>query len=647
MPVGHCKGHRGAVGTRGQSSFGRSMGRPLRLEALEDRRLLAVLFRVNAGGPELAGSPMWTSDTATAPSIYNNAASGGNSGANSTTVAIDMSHPSLPAGTPMALFQSQRFDKPSGANLLWDFPVAPGQYEVRLYFAETNSSAFVVGGRQFDVAIEGATVLDNYDIFADVGSRRGVMKSFTVTADANIDIDFFRVKEDPTIRGIEVLSIDSPPPPPPMGEAAVKIEVFPTGSIHNSSTAKVDSFRIHNNSTGGREIASVTIDLSTSLLPDLVYDPDGTAGDVVGIPFTPNSGGAATEQLSHSFSGARDGGFDALTINFSDFDPGETFTFRVDIDPTSVKGSDPPGPAHSASISGLELSGAVVTVLFEDKTSLTGQLFALEEGADFYKVHSEVVLTEDLALPAPSIGLVGVDTPAIVQSASQTVRIAGPAGAPVRLLQTEVALHLDGVPGGGFDIDPYEGNKVVVVKDSTAVIGSGGFVDVPITLTDTLTAGGLTYLAAVIDVGARTGAMSNVVKVALRDLPPGSVGSSTSTSGPLLTGDYDADGDVDGGDFLTWQRALGSLVEPPGGGADGDGNGQVEGADLPPWQENFGALYDDPMGEAEPAELVVSSSRTSHAELPPLGAIDDVFSELRDASRFWFRGRTGRLRRLG
>ncbi len=351
--------------------------------------------------------------------------------------------------------------------------------------------------------------------------------------------------------------------------AAAKIEVFPMGSLDNSSTASQNSFRIYNNATDAREITSVTIDLRGSLLPDVIYDPNGTGGDVAGVPFTANTGAVETGQTMHAISSPRDGGFDVLTVDFNDFDPGEMFGFRVDLDPTSVKGSAQPGPSHAASVSGLEISGATVTVLFNDGASLAGQLFALEEGASFYRVHSEATLTEEAALPAPSISLVGVATPAIVQSAAQTVRITGPAGATVRLLQSEVALHLAGVPGGGFDIDPFEGNKVVLVKDSTATIGAGGFVDVPITLTDSLTAGGLTYLAAVIDAGVRTGAMSNVVKVALFNLPPG------SNETPIIPGDFDRDSDVDGADFLLWQR------------------GPASAEDLEDWRTNFGALSDE------------------------------------------------------
>lgn len=51
--------------------------------------------------------------------------------------------------------------------------------------------------------------------------------------------------------------------------------------------------------------------------------------------------------------------------------------------------------------------------------------------------------------------------------------------------------------------------------------------------------------------------------------------------------DFDADGDVDGNDFLSWQKGLGT-TEP--GRADGDANNdlQVDGGDLAIWSEQFG-----------------------------------------------------------
>ncbi len=50
--------------------------------------------------------------------------------------------------------------------------------------------------------------------------------------------------------------------------------------------------------------------------------------------------------------------------------------------------------------------------------------------------------------------------------------------------------------------------------------------------------------------------------------------------------DYDDDGDVDGTDFLIWQRTLGSETELA---ADGDQSGKVDAADLALWKIPFGA----------------------------------------------------------
>jgi hypothetical protein len=235
-----------------------------------------------------------------------------------------------------------------------------------------------------------------------------------------------------------------------------------------------------------------------------------------------------------------------------------------------------------------------VTVNFAGGGSMTGQLFAMAEGSEFYKVRSEVALKETAAPAAPALSLIGVGTaPAIVSSASQTIRVMGAAGSKVRMLQTEVALHLAGVPNGGYDIDPYEANKVVFVRDDVATIGAGGFVDIPVTLRDSRIEGGINYFAAVVETpDGKTSNVSNVIKVALNDLPPGSVGAESTvsvigeTARPI--GDYDDNGQVDGADFLLWQRTLGAAANP-GTGADGSGNAVVDGEDLGVWQDNFGA----------------------------------------------------------
>jgi len=65
-----------------------------------------VIYRVNAGGPQLSGTPVWQADTPTNPSPY---VSSGTK-VSGTSNAIDMSHPSIPSGTPQALFAKHRYD---------------------------------------------------------------------------------------------------------------------------------------------------------------------------------------------------------------------------------------------------------------------------------------------------------------------------------------------------------------------------------------------------------------------------------------------------------------------------------------------------------------------------------------------------------
>jgi hypothetical protein len=56
-----------------------------------------------------------------------------------------------------------------------------------------------------------------------------------------------------------------------------------------------------------------------------------------------------------------------------------------------------------------------------------------------------------------------------------------------------------------------------------------------------------------------------------------------------LAGDFDGDGDVDGNDFLLWQRGLGTTPLMAGAAhGDADGDRDVDGADLGLWSGNFG-----------------------------------------------------------
>src|SRR5262245_58035320 len=78
---------------------------------------------------------------------------------------------------------------------------------------------------------------------------------------------------------------DTGPLAPPPATAGFRVVVTPAGSI-NASTYDPGSFQVTNTSSGGETITRLRLDLTTALLPDLVFDPLGTAGDLVAKCFT-------------------------------------------------------------------------------------------------------------------------------------------------------------------------------------------------------------------------------------------------------------------------------------------------------------------------------------------------------------------------
>jgi hypothetical protein len=171
-----------------------------------------LLYRINAGGTAVTGvsGPTWWDDSGS-PSPYHNDVS--TTGGFPNDNGVDAS---VPPTTPTSVFVTERFDfgapgDPAADEMQWDFSVANGQWvEVRLYFHNGYDGTSTPGTRQFDVVLEGNTVLDDYDIVVDVGHRVGVMKSFTVQSDGNIDIDFFHVVENPLVNAIEIYKVAAP-----------------------------------------------------------------------------------------------------------------------------------------------------------------------------------------------------------------------------------------------------------------------------------------------------------------------------------------------------------------------------------------------------------------------------------------------------
>jgi hypothetical protein len=286
-------------------------------------------------------------------------------------------------------------------------------------------------------------------------------------------------------------------PTPPSATNGATLVATPSGTI-NASTYNNGSYSLTNTSTTS-SISSVAVDLSTAVLPDMVFDPTGAAGDTTAKDLQVNSPGG-TGYTGHTLGGAHADGYDDLTMIFDDFGPGETMTFSIDIDPTSIRGTAAPGPGESGSVSGLEMVGATVTVTYSDGTSQTGRMAGIPDSVS----GSRLVLAPGAAV-APTLQLLGLANGSSTNTAAQTLRVSGTPGTTVQVLQAEAGLFVE---GGGFDVDPLESNSLVGVTWRSVPIPVGGQADVPVTLTRTGIPGGYNHFLAVVD-GAPTGTLSN------------------------------------------------------------------------------------------------------------------------------------------
>ncbi|MEL7432373.1 MAG: malectin domain-containing carbohydrate-binding protein [Chloroflexota bacterium] len=288
-----------------------------------------------------------------------------------------------------------------------------------------------------------------------------------------------------------------------IGNPSALVQVT-TGQGLFSSTFGNNSFVITN--TGDVDITNITIDSSTTFMPDVVFDPVGKAGDngakclttgtagdnqaTVGIT-VPANGGTDTADCESVFANPHNGvddeeGYDTMSLDFTDFNAGESYAFGVDMDPTSIKGDLSTGDAGS--ISGFELIGGTVTITFANGETITATF--TDEGANSLGGSQAVV---ERGLPAaPTIAVQNVPvTPAAVTNANQTILITGTPGEEVTLLQVDARLYIDpGNPTVGYDVDPFEANEAIAKALYTDVIPQGGVLAIPVALLETAGTGG-------------------------------------------------------------------------------------------------------------------------------------------------------------
>jgi PKD repeat protein len=163
-----------------------------------------VLFRVNAGGAAIASidtGPDWVADNSATSTFHN---TGSSTATQSALTAASLVN--VPASTPLGIWTSERNDPSGGNEMQWTFPVPSGTAtQVRLYFASRSTTT-----RRFNVLVDGVTKLANYDPNVDPGVNKGTMKSFDITSDGTLNIDFTHVVGNPEINAIEIVNRSIP-----------------------------------------------------------------------------------------------------------------------------------------------------------------------------------------------------------------------------------------------------------------------------------------------------------------------------------------------------------------------------------------------------------------------------------------------------
>ncbi len=157
-----------------------------------------VLYRINAGGTVVTDPVMsWATDAKNVPSAYLDLV------ANTTNLIATVTYSGInTTDAPLVLFSTYRYS--TTLPLQYNFPVANGNYKVKLYFKPNVAN---LKNRVASIALENVVVAPNMDYYGEGGGDFPFQKTFVVQVnDGVLDLDLIRVTNNPSLYGIEILS---------------------------------------------------------------------------------------------------------------------------------------------------------------------------------------------------------------------------------------------------------------------------------------------------------------------------------------------------------------------------------------------------------------------------------------------------------
>ncbi len=233
--------------------------------------------------------------------------------------------------------------------------------------------------------------------------------------------------------------------PPDPGSAV--LQIMPNFNNVKASNFNPNAFMLTN--TGGKDIVSVTLDVSTALYNDSVFDPEGLAGDRTFKPLTIDTDGGTgiSDPTSYNPYIGLGGisGYTGLLLDFDaalngGFQPGEMLGFSIDMDPNSVAGSwkglldNGSSPSWDVGgISGAELIGSTFTVTFADGNTATGALIGTNTQAGSHGIATEETSSTEAVLTVDGLSAGSAAT----YEEPPVVIVDGPAGETVRVVMTK------------------------------------------------------------------------------------------------------------------------------------------------------------------------------------------------------------------